>query len=400
MAATRTKTAVQLSEGVTLILGDCLPALPALAAVHSIVTDPPYGWRFMARKWDHDVPGVAVWQAALHALKPGGHVLAACGPRTQHRMACAIEDAGFEIRDALLWIYGSGFPKSLNIGKAIDKAAGAVREVVGVHKRHGGGSAISGSMAGPLGTASDLPSTAPSTDAAKQWEGWGTGLKPACEFFTLARKPIDAANVAANILKHGVGGLNIDGCRVGTEVRYNAAAGNKPGGASLNMSKVGMPDAEGQKAIGRWPANVIHDGSQAVLDLFPVTKSASGGMTSRTGKGLAFGMGTAPRTGHEDEGSAARFFYCAKASQAERGEGNDHPTVKPVALMRYLCRLITPPGGTVIDPFMGSGSTGIAAIREGFRFIGIERDLKSFEIARRRLEAELGKQGGVTCCQK
>jgi site-specific DNA-methyltransferase (adenine-specific) len=267
----------------------------------------------------------------------------------------------------IAWVYGSGFPKSLDVSKAIDKAAGAEREVVGVHRRHGGGSAESGSMSGPLGTASELPLTAPATPEAQQWAGWGTALKPALEPITMARKPFPST-VAANVLQHGTGALNVDGCRVGTEQRYNPPAGNKAGGNSLNMSAVGMPeDADGRTAAGRWPANLIHDGSDEVVGLFPLHLGFFG-----------------------DSGSAARFFYTAKATKAER-QGVTHPTVKPLDLMAYLCRLVTPPGGIVLDPFMGSGTTIKAALSEGFNAIGIERDPAYFAMAQHRMDgAQLG----------
>lgn len=324
-------------------------------SVDSIVSDPPYGISFMAKKWDYDVPSVEVWKEAMRVLNPGGHALIACGTRTQHRMVCNIEDAGFEIRDVVSWIYGSGFPKSLNISKAIDTAAGVEREVVGVHKRHGGGKAKSGSMAGELGTESDLPLTAPATEAAKQWDGWGTALKPACEFFTLCRKPLSEKTIAANVLKWGTGGINIDGCRVGTEgvtTRSHQAEYAESGWRTGH--KVEKLD------LGRFPANLIHDGSQEVLELFP----------------------------EAGDKSPARFFYCPKASKKDRDEGNNHPTVKPTALMAYLCRLITPPGGVVLDPYMGSGSTGKAAVQDGFSFVGIELDPDYYEICKARVSSQ------------
>ena len=293
-------------------------------SVDSIVTDPPYGISFMSKKWDYDVPKVEVWKEAMRVLKHGGHALIACGTRTQHRMVVNIEDAGFEIRDVVSWIYGSGFPKSLNISKAIDKAAGVEfaakpAEGVGFMNAEGKG--------GYNVTQNQLTRKGKSTEEAKQWDGWGTALKPACEFFTLCRKPLSEKTVAANVLKWGTGGINIDGCRVGTE-------------------------------NGRFPANLIHDGSQQVLELFPET----------------------------NKDSAARFFYCPKASKKDRDEGNTHPTVKPTALMQYLCRLITPTGGVVLDPYMGSGSTGKAAVKEGFSFVGCELDEDYYKIATARIE--------------
>lgn len=520
---------------IKLLHGDCLERMKTLEdnSVDAIVTDPPYGISFMAKKWDYNVPSVEVWQEAMRVLKPGGHALIACGTRTQHRMVCNIEDAGFEIRDVVSWIYGSGFPKSLNISKAIDKAAGAEREVVGKSK---GAASQNTESLGKF--APEYDATAPATDAAKQWDGWGTALKPACEFFTLARKPLSEKTVAANVLKWGTGGINVDGCRVGTD------------------------------KTGRFPANLIHDGSQEVLDLFPETKTGKvtksslkgmrgtgvntsyndprgGGSASRFFKSCTFdsleltferakallglwkiknantvdasshqlreldytalshaviaaGLGgkrlsewkepstpatqtelkslceslitamlslseeswpdrqqgvlipngclvsvaeakeptdittitiSLPKsdgyaepvtfsimqanTEHGGRDSSHRAFYCAKASKRDRNEGlegfeeashmrvngpreneeaktatlhkNNHPTVKPTALMQYLCRLITPPGGTVLDPFMGSGSTGKAAIKEGFDFIGCELDEGYYNIAQARI---------------
>jgi site-specific DNA-methyltransferase (adenine-specific) len=311
----------------------------------------------MGKRWDYDVPSVEVWAECLRVLKSGGHLLAFAGTRTQHRMAVRIEDAGFEIRDMIAWVYGSGFPKSLDVSKAIDKAAGADREVIRTpmtaHSTAGKGSSNElderpwMTKARELGYHEHAGNT-PATPEAKQWEGWGTALKPALEPITVARKPL-IGTVAENVLQHGTGAINVDGCRVGK----------------------------------RWPANFIHDGSEEATDLL---------------------------------GDSARFFYCAKASKADRDKGcegleerkagamsgietregkptnhpmrtNFHPTVKPTDLMRYLCRLVTPPNGIVLDPFMGSGSTGKAAMLEGFAFVGIEREAEYVEIAKARIEA-------------
>jgi DNA modification methylase len=399
---------------------DCLNVLREMPdnSVDSIVTDPPYGISFMAKKWDYDVPSVKVWKEAMRVLKPGGHALIACGTRTQHRMVCNIEDAGFEIRDVVSWIYGSGFPKSLNVSKQIDKAAGAEREV-GKLKFKGGNQL--GVINDDGWKPRDVYEDSPATEAAKQWDGWGTALKPACEFFTLCRKPLSEKTVAANVLKWGTGGINIDGCRVGTNGETPKGSGNPCKNAEKSAIQPGRSGGNGGNETppqGRFPANLIHDGSQEVLDLFPETKpSKSGGKTSRTGNGAKYGMGTADRTGHDDQGSAARFFYCPKASKKDRNEGceeleekesktlneyknpsegrtasksgspkkNNHPTVKPTALMAYLCRLITPTGGVVLDPYMGSGSTGKAAVREGFSFVGIELDPDYYEICKARI---------------
>ncbi len=350
--------------------GECLDVLRTIDTntIDAIVTDPPYGLSFMCKRWDYDVPSEAIWRECLRVLKPGGHLLAFAGTRTQHRMAVRIEDAGFEIRDMIAWVYGSGFPKSLDVSKAIDKAAGAEREVVGVRKF----SATSSANFRDDGWTPDLERlsqvTAPATEAAKQWAGWGTALKPSLEPITVARKPL-CGTVAANVMEYGTGGLNVDGCRVasgdeiapvsgkatlcGTRDGYDRPWKHDPAALAARQERANIA-IEKAKTLGRWPANLIHDGSEEVVGL---------------------------------TGSAARFFYCAKASRADRGEGNKHPTVKPTDLMRYLCRLVTPPGGVVLDPFMGSGSTGKAAVLEGFRFVGIEREAEYLDIARARIDA-------------
>jgi len=356
-----------LENGYLLVHGDCIEVMRGMPdnSVDSIVTDPPYGLSFMGKKWDYDVPSEAIWRECLRVLKPGGHLLAFAGTRTQHRMAVRIEDAGFEIRDMIAWVYGSGFPKSLDVSKAIDKAAGAEREVIGDKMRPDGKTVLSARSAiDPAGEGWDRPwrhdparteaqgkLTAPATDAARQWEGWGTALKPALEPITVARKPM-VGTVAANVLEHGTGALNIDGCRIPGEstVRVNAAEMGYHGGNLASEYQTGS-DA------GRWPANLIHDGTEPA-DLL---------------------------------GEAARFFYCAKASKSDRGAENNHPTVKPTDLMRYLCRLVTPPGGVVLDPFMGSGSTGKAAVLEGFRFVGVDMSAEYVEIARARIQYVTGE---------
>jgi site-specific DNA-methyltransferase (adenine-specific) len=374
--------------------GNCLDILATMPdnSVDAIVTDPPYGLAFMGKKWDYDVPSEDIWRECLRVLKPGGHLLAFAGTRTQHRMAVRIEDAGFEIRDMIAWVYGSGFPKSHDISKAIDKAAGAKREVVGYNATCGlaknknlnddGWSKI-GSHGANI--------TAPATNSAKQWQGWGTSLKPALEPITVARKPF-TGTVAANVLQWGTGGVNVDGCRVGTEVITQRLA-QVVNGSGIGAKAVGIVQkatGETTTTFGRFPANLIHDGSDEAV----------------------FGMG-----------ESARYFYCAKASKRDRDEGcegmpqtvqqsvahgdkkygtlpytnepreinprprtNHHPTVKPTDLMRYLCRLVTPPDGIVLDPFMGSGSTGKAAILEGFQFIGIDMTPEYVDIARARIE--------------
>ena len=338
---------------IELLHGDCLERLRELpdCSVDACVTDPPYGLSFMGKAWDYDVPSAEVWREVLRVLKPGGHLLAFAGTRTQHRMAVPIEDAGFEIRDLIAWVYGSGFPKSRNLDG--------------------------------------------------DWLGWGTALKPALEPITVARKPL-GGTVAANVLRHGTGAINVDGCRVGTSKKVPASASTTPNaiyGKGLGSLGTGATGSGFDPNVGRWPANLIHDGSEEVVGCFPQT-TPSPSKPVRQGGGQGYKPGAeygAARdgfgVGYGDSGSAARFFYCAKASKADRGAENVHPTVKPTELMRYLVRLVTPPGGVVLDPFMGSGSTGKAAVLEGFRFIGIEREAEYLEIARGRIQ--LPEQGSL-----
>jgi hypothetical protein len=328
--------------------------------VDAVVCDPPYELGFMGRKWD--ASGIAydleVWRQALRVLKPGGHLLAFSGSRTYHRMACAIEDAGFDVRDQIMWLYGSGFPKSHDVSKAIDKAAGVEFE-----SRPASGVGFMGPD-GPGGynvTKNQLSRTGESTDDARRWSGWGTALKPAHEPICMARKPL-VGTVAANVLRYGTGAINVDGCRVGTE--GGTMKGNLPTTASVNAYGDGL-NGGGCVSIdaGRWPANVLHDGSDEATE------------------GLR---------------DAARYFYTAKASGEDRDEmigdvpKNVHPTVKPTDLMRYLVRMVTPPGGLVLDPFTGSGSTGRAAMLEGMRFVGCELSPEYAEIARARIRFTLG----------
>jgi DNA modification methylase len=514
-----------------LHLGDCLTVLQALpdASVDSVVTDPPYGLRFMGKRWDYDVPTTEVWAECLRVLKPGGHLLAFAGTRTQHRMAVRIEDAGFEIRDMIAWVYGSGFPKSLDVSKAIDKAAGALGTQAARFNTAGGKENCDKqdkSFRADYGY-----KFAPATPEAQQWAGWGTALKPSWECITVARKPLEGT-VAANVLAHGTGGLNVDGCRVATDELKGKVYNNNNTGWKCTSA----PSTVHGNESGRWPANLIHDGSDEVVGLFPKSKdgTAVGGMgrsasiygtatggdrgadhgygeggsaarffkqckgyteawpnltpepantagttSSPSRQFVAFALSDAatwalpvgscssvslaPSTsatanelrqlsesvitaiqsiapkfwqeskparliltlGHAsfavtreqtgittitashwksdgsaepvtfnitgtnteagDQASAPRAFYTAKASRDDRDPGNNHPTVKPTDLMRYLCRLVTPPGGIVLDPFMGSGSTGKAALLEGFGFVGIEREEASHAIAADRL---------------
>ena len=497
-----------------LHLGDCLEVMPTLAAdsVDSIVSDPPYGLSFMGKGWDHGVPGQSFWAEALRVAKPGAHLLAFGGTRTYHRLACAIEDAGWEIRDCVMWVYGSGFPKSLDVGKAIDKRGGSVaafehfRDAVKSAMKTNGVSrqtlqdALGNHMLSHYLTSGSQPAvpnvrdyriirdavgmgnewdalfvdeaerevvgekpwnnsashfvpgedhtsrvqlniTGPATDAAREWHGWGTALKPAWEPIIVARKPL-VGTVAENVLTHGTGGINVDGCRVATDgedmgdpsrfLRSDAKlheGWQRPHKANgEKMAERAIDRFERTASLGRWPANVIHDGSEEVVGLFPQAAPAKaadrGAGKGETGCYGVYGGNPGVR-GHNDAGgSAARFFYCAKASKADRDEGledfalrsaseccedrepgsaglnnpragagrtsgarNIHPTVKPTSLMRYLCRLVTPPNGIILDPFMVSGSTGKGAMLEGFRFIGIEREAEYLEIARARIDA-------------
>lgn len=376
-------------------LGDCAEKMRDLApnSVDAIVTDPPYGLSFMGRNWDHGVPGEAFWREALRVAKPGAHLLAFGGTRTYHRLACAIEDAGWEIRDCIMWVYGSGFPKSMDVSKAIDKMKGAQRtEVIGLRHRNVK-PYDDGNGWNANNTTGDYQYMAPATPEAAEWQGWGTCLKPAVEPIVVARKPLEGT-VAANVLKYGTGGINIDGCRVPTSDELSTHGDSRLREeksaqvyGSYKPAKRGQTD--GQK-LGRFPANLVHDGSDEVLALFPDTGKSSGGGGFKAAATGGIYWNYSPKdnpknVGLGDEGSAARFFYCAKASRSERGEGNVHPTVKPIALMRWLVRLVTRKGGLVLDPFMGSGTTGVAAVEEGMRFVGIERDEHYMEIATRRI---------------
>lgn len=500
--------------------GDALNILRGMPdnSIDSVVTDPPYGLSFMGKRWDYDVPSVELWVECLRVLKPGGHLLAFAGTRTQHRMAVRIEDAGFEIRDMIAWVYGSGFPKSLDVSKAIDRQRFDLADIYRLTEwiRAARDAAKIGNweidkafgfngMAGHwtsaksqplvptleqvpllldvLGlTPDDVPEdirkllcdlngrkhqpsenwwkrkvvkteikrisnesvwgqhsasgmyapgehqvniTTPATDAAKQWDGWGTALKPALEPITLARKPLAERTVAANVLTWGTGGVNVDGCRVGADEMPRTKSTGVLASENRAMSGANYVRETTGTVTGRFPANLIHDGSDEVVRLFPVTGPSKAVKGARAGKSAgrlgAFSGQAAVTMGHDDQGgSAARFFYCAKASRSEREAGceglemkynvgtmsgdadgslltgsgnprdtsarNHHPTVKPIALMRYLCRLVTPPGGIVLDPFTGSGTTGCAAMLEGFGFIGMERETEYIEIARRRIE--------------
>ncbi|KKL65189.1 hypothetical protein LCGC14_2157460 [marine sediment metagenome] len=375
-----------------LIHGDCLEILPTLDAdsMDSCVTDPPYGINFMSKNWDHGVPGEHFWREVLRVLKPGAHLLTFGGTRTYHRLACAIEDAGFEIRDCLMWVYGSGFAKGLNISKASNALHGVERERNVIPDKR---STLHGDRPWMRNPEHRFESNIPITEDAKKWDGWGTCLKPAYEPIILARKPVEGT-VASNVLKYGTGGLNIDACRVEHNeperiVNRTAPKGNGITlGVFANNDNIGSPSQK-----GRFPSNFIHDGSDEVTGLFPETTSGSIELHHKTHESENNCMSgknyeREPQQFPASSGSAARFFYTAKSSKAERsapGMKSDHPTVKPISLMRYLCKLITPPKGTVLDPFMGSGSTGMACIEEGFEFIGIELGEHYLEIAENRI---------------
>jgi DNA modification methylase len=536
-----------IAEGITLHPGDCLDVLAAMAdaSVDSCVCDPPYGLKFMGRAWDHGVPGIPYWAHVLRVLKPGGHLLAFSGTRTYHRMVCAIEDAGFEIRDQIGWAYGSGFPKSHDVSKGIDRAAGAEREVIGKRQFANGTFARDGAVMGQhgvYGPATGNPMvTAPATDDAAQWQGWGTALKPAWEPVVMARKPLGENTVAANVLKHGTGAINIDGCRVDASDADLTSVQNcrtEQGGHTVTLNIPGHSQPT-YNTKGRWPANIVHDGSDEVVGAFPETAAGTIGVRDPNGTmGYHGGASGLPNvfSGHADNGgSAARFFYqvkrdeechsirfasdaearfdlkservvsalshaveasmpqselqnlsyrapdmsvserelrivCASVTEAiqnlgrrswlgleqesttvrlgpaicvatqrptgittitlslwrsarsveavtfniietsaEAGAsvsgkrlfytakadaddrlGSKHPTVKPLDLMQWLVRLVTPPGGTVLDPFAGTGTTGEAAFREGFRAVLIEREPEYQNDIRRRMSLVLG----------
>ena len=497
--------------------GDCLEILRTFEdnCVDSVVTDPPYGLSFMGKHWDYDVPTVEIWKECLRVLKPGGHLLSFAGTRTYHRMAVNIEDAGFEIRDMIAWVYGSGFPKSLDVSKAIDKMAGAERKQILIPTKLGNLPEQAGAIS--LGATGMTDISEPITESAKQWSGWGTALKPALEPICVARKPL-IGTVAENVLKYGTGAMNIDGCRLDVPGRKTGTVNPEAKSGSGNCYR----GSDGKKQmeydlqnLGRWPANLIHDGSEEVVGMFPNVGNGNNGVPYNycgrqySNKNTSMFNGDKPNSNSNfnDYGSAARFFkcckfnsedeswpqkqkndqnvrcvenlsglcetpiaeevaetktsdlnqgesqvirdsignykeciqppsralfaenqentgtipttpirlklsgcanraiinstleiekseskrflYCPKASKEDRGDGNNHCTVKPTDLMRYLCRLVTPPNGIILDPFFGSGSTGKAAKLEFFNYIGIEREKEYCEIATKRIENTL-----------
>ena len=430
-------SAYYTDDRVTIYHGDCIEVMRSLpdASVDAVVTDPPYGLEFMGKDWDApwkqagDVIadpasvggfqdgaggnpfsrsrirygredgasiGFQLWftevaTEALRVLKPGGHLLAFGGTRTWHRLAAAIEDAGFEVRDSIAWMYGSGFPKSLDVSKAIDKAAGSERpdRLVSAY----GDNAVFSATKAPINKGT------PVTAGAKQWQGWGTALKPAFEPIVVARKPL-IGTVAANVLTHGTGALNIDECRIGNQemLKTQGAGTGVVVGKSDSMAGPHYERVEVGTVTGRWPANVILDESQAAaLDKQSGDVKGKVGMTKTAG-GHRFITGDTETVqqfdhGVTDTGGASRFFYCPKANKKERPnvDGVAHPTVKPLKLMEYLCRLVTPPGGVILEPFSGSGTTIEAALNEGFNVIGIEMTDEYLPLIMARIERHGGK---------
>ena len=403
-----------------IIEGDILEALAQLEdeSVEAIVTDPPYELKFMGKSWDHS--GVSfrpeTWAACLRVLKPGGHMIVFGGTRTHHRMWCAVEDAGFEVRDALLWLYGQGMPKSYNVGQGIEKL-----KTIGVARRPDRDLGLGRRYVGEHMKLNETGGTIElTTEEAKEWAGWGTGLKPSVEPILLARKPLSEKNVATNVIRWGTGALNIDATRISTKGEVIHTPKSDPAkrqgvvGSDLGFSKgtkekmVAAQKASVERAneLGRWPANVliqcICDDPQPLpekaherrgepsqerrYDKEGGTDFATKPGIRRDGGGFTHQPGCPAEMLDAQSGGASRFFYCPKAKKSEKGDGNTHPTVKPIALMRYLVRMVTPPDGVVLDPFCGSGSTLIAATEEGFGFIGIDISDEYCDIARKRLE--------------
>ena len=423
---------------IELLQGDCLEKLKLLDdnSIDALVTDPPAGIGFMGKEWDKDKGGRDGWIAwlteimveAMRTMKPGAHGLVWALPRTSHWTAMALEDAGFEVRDCVYHVFGSGFPKSLNVGKAIDKLEGNEREVVGTQMLGGNAAQTTKEKGGTYASNTDAIGVKPIevqlTKGSTVWEGWGTALKPAVECWWLVRKPLAESTVAKNVLEYGTGAINIDACRIETDEQLNYGTGIKSNvGFKTSPQNNKRPIYDGS---GRWPSHLIHDGSDEVLEHFPESKSTpwfpeckSTPWPDRASTGCFQASDVVCGGGIGDSGSAARFFYCAKPSKAERnakldgfkekpsgglkgtedqtlltGSGNirdnmntnHHPTVKGQALMRYLITLITPPDGTVLDMFMGSGSTGVAAKALGFGFVGVELEQEYFEIAKARID--------------
>ena len=431
-----------------LLLGDCLDKLKELDdnSVDSIVTDPPYGLSFMGKTWDYDVPKKKIWKECMRVLKPGGYLLSFAGSRTYHQMAVRIEKAGFEIRDQMMWVYGSGFPKSMNIGIQVDKKLGNQREVVGekvrgdVQKAKENGAGYLADPANRNNTKQFGYGTQTITKGNSEWEGWGTALKPAHEPIVMARKPLSEKTVVDNVLEWGTGGINIDASRIGVDENDpNHRSIDNKNVHTTNFANNGnprpdkIPNQESQiNPQGRFPANIIFDEEAGKILDEQTGELKSGDMPGKYkgwGKNGIYGSADneLEQTYYGDSGGASRFFYCPKTSKTDRNEGlddfedkeapkrddgqpygmntnkfrpdgserkpvqpkkNNHPTVKPTDLMLYLIRMVTPKSGTTLDPFMGSGSTGKAAVRGGFDFVGIEMDKEYMEIAKARIQYE------------
>lgn len=398
---------------IDIIHGDCLEVLREVQdnCIDSIVTDPPAGISFMGKEWDGDKGSKKQWIAwmqeiaieCLRVTKPGGHALVWALPRTSHWTATAWEDAGWNVRDRVSHLFGTGFPKSLDVSKAIDKSLGAEREVIGLQPYTNAKSEGRLCHVGEDMERIRLDITAPASPEAKQWDGWGTALKPACEDWWLLRKSLSEKTVAANVLRWGVGGLNIEASRVGAENRSFTSKGIRSGQNHFVGDQ--WDGDQGEKSVsGRYPSNVILDGSDEVMTTFPITSKAGNTKPQPASAGTSmFGIGEHahnPKIVGDKGGSASRFFYHAKASKKDRA-GSKHPTVKPIKLMEYLTRLVTPPNGTVLDPFAGTGTTGEACSNMGFNCLLIERELEYIQDIRRRLSSDdaeiLSAQEENTC---
>ena len=393
----------------TIHNGDCIETMKAMPpeSVDAIVCDPPYGLGFMGKKWDGLPPSLEWAEACYRVLKPGGHIAAFGGTRTWHRLAVAIEDAGFEMRDSLAWLYGSGFPKSHDVGKAIDKLAGAEREVVGTARRSQNRSEgwdrpwMREQMESLGGSGmAEHAITAPATPEAQRWDGWGTALKPAFEPIVLARKPLAEKTVARNVLAHGTGAINVDACRIATDEDTGRAQGSDIRGGNWVSSTRKSSYVSVGSPSGRWPANVLLDHHAAAWvdeqsgvqrDGVAVNRNKNPDIEKpHTVYGGGWMNGDRPDITYGGGGGASRFFYSAKAPKSERPnvDGVQHPTVKPLAIMRWLIRLVTPPGGTVLDPFAGSGTTIEAALIEGFEPIGIEMEPDYMPLIQHRIDRQ------------
>ena len=382
----------EIKENYSLYLGDNLQWLKTIPSdsVDSVVTDPPYGLSFLGKTWDYDVPTVELWKEVYRVLKPGGHLLSFGGTRTYHRMAVNIEEAGFEIRDQLQWIYGQGFPKSHDIGKAIDKIQGNEREVIGMQSRLAGqGNYFLG---GALKNGS--PDIIEITKGQTKFESWGTTLKPANEPICLARKPISEKTIARNVIKYGTGGINIGDCRIDfASIKDEETQQNKIKCVKEMFDSTGSSVFTEPILTGRFPSNVILDESMGeILDEQSGIKHQghwSNSITNGFSQGKSIHKGS--KENEKSKIGASKFFYIPKPTKKEKSMGldqisNSHPTVKPITLISYLVRLITPADGTVLDPFMGSGTGGISTLLEGFKFIGMDQDPEYFKIAKERIK--------------